>query len=73
MAPQADDDLKLVAARERAGRAKANDVITCFADWYDRLRKTYGASEPEPALAHSALTVCTRMQKDAVKRTGPQP
>src|SRR4051812_33411750 len=29
-APKTGDDLELVAARERAGRAKANDINACF-------------------------------------------
>lgn len=39
-----DDRLLLVAARERAGRAKANSVIVCFIAWYEQLRATYAAA-----------------------------
>jgi len=67
MAPHEGDDLELVAARDRAGRARANDVITCFTDWYGRLRKTYGKTEPDPELAASSLTKCERLSREAEK------
>lgn len=40
--PKVGEDVELVAARERAGRAKANDTIACFTDWYAMVRATYG-------------------------------
>ncbi len=38
------DDLELIAARERAGRARANDIIACFSLWYGQVRDAYGAA-----------------------------
>lgn len=55
--PRLGEDTLLIAARERAGRAKANQTITCFVDWYRAVKDTYGASEAERQ-ANSALQFC---------------
>lgn len=41
--------LLTAAGRERAGRAKANQTITCFVDWYAKVRADYGAQHTERA------------------------
>ena len=46
--PVEDDDALAVAGRERAGRAKANDIIMCFSDWYTRVTAAYAAGKVEP-------------------------
>lgn len=73
MAPREGDDLELVAARDRAGRAKANDIITCFTDWYGRLRKTYGRTDPDPELATSSLVKCERLALEAERERKVSP
>lgn len=40
--PKVGEDVLLVAARERAGRAKANDIIACFDRWYAAVKDAYG-------------------------------
>lgn len=55
--PRLGDDTLLIAARERAGRAKANQTITCFVEWYRAVKDTYGATKAE-AEANSALQFC---------------
>lgn len=44
--PAPTDKWRDVAARERAGRAKANTVIACFGLWYDGVRARYGGETP---------------------------
>jgi hypothetical protein len=52
----ARDDLLTVAGRERAGRAKANDIITCFLIWYSATVQTYRLAAERDAAA--ALKRC---------------
>lgn len=42
--PKAGQDLRVVAARERAGRLEANRRIRALRVWYAGLREDYGAS-----------------------------
>lgn len=41
--PKAGESAIAVAARERAGRKRANAVIVNFRNWYSDVRKSYGA------------------------------
>lgn len=52
-----DEDPLLAAGRERAGRARANDVIVCFVEWYRQVKADYGADKTERS-ASSALHSC---------------
>ena len=51
------DDMLVVAGRERAGRARANDVIRCFVRWYRDVRAHYGNEQAE-AQASATLKRC---------------
>ena len=62
-----DDDLELVAVRERAGRARANDVIECFVRWYRGVQVSYGQAAAE-ASASEAQQVCERDLKKPAKK-----
>jgi hypothetical protein len=42
--PTAGEDLRVVAARERAGRVEANRRLGALRVWYAGLRENYGAS-----------------------------
>lgn len=59
--PRADDDTELVAARERAGRAKANDIIVCFVDWQARMKAAYASGEKQKP---SAFRTCLRLEAE---------
>lgn len=48
------DDELVVAARERAGRARANDIIVCFVEWYRRVKATAGNVQAEATSADIA-------------------
>lgn len=42
--PKAGESAIAVAARERAGRKRANGIIVNFRNWYGGVRKSYGAN-----------------------------
>jgi hypothetical protein len=44
--PRAGEPILLIAARERAGRQRANTVITNMVDWYEAVRQSYGEEKP---------------------------
>lgn len=44
--PAAGESAIVVAARERAGRQKANAIITNMVEWYRGVRQSYAAPEP---------------------------
>lgn len=56
--PQLDEDLEVIAARERAGRAAANDIIVCFVDWYRVVVASHGRAAAEEKAAQ-AVKDCT--------------
>lgn len=43
--PKTGDDLRVVAARERAGRVEANRRIGALRIWYAGLRENYGVRQ----------------------------
>lgn len=43
--PKPGESAIAVAARERAGRKRANGVITSMKAWYGQVRKSYGAAK----------------------------
>lgn len=51
------EDPLTAAGRERAGRARANNVIVCFVEWYGRVKADYGADKTETS-AGKALQSC---------------
>lgn len=55
--PRLGEDTLLIAARERAGRATANQTIACFVEWYRAVKDTYGATKADQQ-ASAALQFC---------------
>ena len=45
--PKSGEDLLIVAARERAAKAKANKTITEFRGWYEDVRQEYSGEKNE--------------------------
>lgn len=65
-------DREIVAAgRERAGRAKANDIIVCFVAWYRQVRATYGAAAAEAQASEISQDCAVDGDAAFVKRRDP--
>lgn len=46
--PKKGEQALVVAARERAGRQRANATITSFRNWYGSVRENYANPEVKP-------------------------
>lgn len=43
--PKVDEYVETIAARERAGRRRANKVIVCGVRWYESVRVAHSAGD----------------------------
>lgn len=57
------DDQLVVAARERAGRAEANDRISCFAAWYSDVKRNFGQAVAEQGASALSQACAVMVEK----------